>query len=111
MVLFIYLSLDRPVVQSPTDHPKNLTTEEGQTAKFICKTIGNPPTETHKWQFNGKDISGQSCKQCPRTTLNFKVNRSDTGWYSCIGSNGLGDGPPALAYLLVKCTLSEQYLY
>lgn len=101
----VFLHSDRPVVQSPTDHPKNLTLEEGETARFTCKTIGNPPTVTHKWQFNGKNISGESCKQCPSTTLSFQVNRLDTGWYSCFGSNGLGEGPPARAYLLVKCKL------
>ena len=108
---FFFFFLDRPAVQSPTDHPRNLTLEEGKTARFTCKTIGNPPTETHKWQFKGKDIPGESCKQCSSTTLSFQANRSDTGWYSCIGSNGLGEGPPARAYLLVKCKLLEQHLY
>ncbi|KAL9964644.1 hypothetical protein ACROYT_G028318 [Oculina patagonica] len=93
----------RPVVQFPADHPKNLTLEEGRTARFTCKTIGNPATQTHKWQFNGVDIPGQGCKQCLITTFTkHNVNRSDTGWYSCTGTNILGEGPPAKAHLLVK---------
>ena len=95
---------DRPVVQSLADHPKNLTLDEGATARFTCKTIGNPPTETHKWQFNGKDIPGESCSGCSTTTfVKTSVTLSDAGWYSCTGTNSLGEGRPARAQLLIKC--------
>ena len=101
-VLFILLS-DRPVVQSPAYHPKNLTLAEGETATFNCKTIGNPPTTAHKWQFNGNDLQGEGCTNCPTTTLRIgSVRRQDEGWYGCVGTNSLGDGPPAKAQLLIK---------
>ncbi|XP_073256452.1 uncharacterized protein [Porites lutea] len=93
----------RPVVQSPADHPKNLTLAEGETATFNCKTIGNPPTTAHKWQFNGSDLQGEACNNCPTTTLTIgSVERKDEGWYGCLGTNSLGDGPPAKAQLLIK---------
>ncbi|XP_073256074.1 protein turtle homolog B-like [Porites lutea] len=93
----------RPVVQSPADHPKNLTLAEGETATFNCKTIGNPPTTAHKWQFNGNDLQGEACNNCPTTTLRRgPVQRKDEGWYGCVGTNSLGDGPPAKAQLLIK---------
>ena len=95
--------LDRPVVQSPADHPKNLTLAEGETATFNCKTIGNPATTAHKWQFNGNDLQGEACNNCPTTTLKIgSVRRQDDGWYGCVGTNSLGDGPPAKAQLLIK---------
>ena len=99
---------DRPVVQFSADHPINLTLEEGANATFTCKTIGNPPTVSHKWQFNGVDIPGKGCGNgCPTTILTkLKVNQSDTGWYSCTGTNSIGEGPPARAHLLVKCKYS-----
>lgn len=93
----------RPVAQSFADQPKNLTLDEGETARFTCTTIGNPPTETHKWQFNGKDIPGESCSGCTTTTfVKSSVTLSDAGWYSCTGTNSLGEGPPARAQLLIK---------
>ena len=104
VVINILLSLDRPVAQSSADQPKNLTLEEGETAEFTCKTIGNPPTESHKWQFNGKDIPGEGCSRCLKTTFKkSSVTLSDAGWYSCTGTNSLGEGPPARAQLLIKC--------
>ena len=101
-VLFILLS-DRPVVQSPADHPKNLTLAEEETATFNCKTIGNPPTTALKWQFNGNDLPGEGCSNCPNTTLKiWSVRRKNEGLYGCVGTNSLGDGPPAKAQLLIK---------
>ena len=102
--LCFFLS-DRPVVQFPDDHPKNLTLEKGATATFFCKTIGNPATTAQRWQFKGIDISGDSCAGCSTTTTTLTkaaVTESDAGWYSCIGTNILGDGPPARAQLLIK---------
>ncbi|CAH3167452.1 unnamed protein product [Pocillopora meandrina] len=93
----------RPVVQSDADHPKNLTLSEGQEATFSCKTIGNPPTLSQKWQFNGVDIPGESCSACVTTTFTkASVTQADAGWYSCAGTNSLGEGPPARAQLLIK---------
>ena len=98
-----FLSSDRPVVQFSTDHPKNLTLAEGATATFFCKTIGNPATQSHKWQFNGVDIPGESCSECSTTTYTKTVvTQADAGWYSCTGTNSLGEGPPARAQLLIK---------
>ena len=102
--LYTFLSVDRPVAQSYADQPKSLTLDEGATAQFTCRTIGNPPTQTHKWQFNGKDIPGESCSACVITTfVKTLVTLSDAGWYSCTGTNSLGEGPPARAQLLIKC--------
>jgi len=99
---------DRPVVQFPDDHPKNLTLSKGQTATFTCKTIGNPPTIGHKWRFNGVDIPGQNCNGCTSTTYTkAQVTEQGAGWYSCIGTNSLGDGPPARAQLVVKRKLQQ----
>jgi len=93
----------RPVVQFPDDHPKNLTLSKGETATFTCKTIGNPPTTGHKWQFNGVDIPGGGCGGCTSITYTkAQVTEQDAGRYSCIGTNSMGDGPPARAQLLVK---------
>lgn len=103
LTILCFFFSDRPVVQFPADHPKNLTLAEGATATFSCKTIGNPPTTVQKWQFNGVDIRGESCSGC--TTITFQkgpVSQLDAGWYSCIGTNSLGDGPPASAQLLIK---------
>ena len=98
-----FLSSDRPVVQNEADHPKNLTLAEGATASFYCKTIGNPATQSHKWQFNGVDIPGESCNGCSETTFQkASVSQADAGWYSCTGTNSLGEGPPARAQLLIK---------
>jgi len=98
------LSSVRPVVQFTADHPKNITLEEGSTVIFTCKTIGSPPTHTHKWQFNGKDIAGESCRGCSTTTYTVtSVSLTDVGWYSCTGTNSVGEGPPARAQLLIKC--------
>ena len=98
-----FKSSDRPVVQSDADHPKNLTLSEGQEATFSCKTIGNPPTLSQKWQFNGVDIPGKSCSGCLTTTFTkASVTQADAGWYSCTGTNSLGEGPPARAQLLIK---------
>ncbi|XP_068734046.1 fibroblast growth factor receptor 3-like isoform X2 [Montipora capricornis] len=94
----------RPVVQFPEDHPKNHTVAVGETVTFYCKTIGNPPTKRHKWQFNGVDIPGESCDNgCSsiQYTKNAVVHQ-DAGQYSCIGYNDLGYGPPATAELFVK---------
>ena len=105
MLLLLLLS-DRPVVQFPADHPQNLTLAAGETAIFTCKTIGNPPTTAQRWQFNGGDLPGESesCNPCTTSTKLTKasVSRSDEGWYSCIGTNSMGDGPPARAQLLIK---------
>ena len=95
---------DRPVVQFPEDHPKNHTVAVGETVTFYCKTIGNPPTKRHKWQFNGVDIPGESCDNgC--SSIQYTKNavvQQDAGQYSCIGFNDLGYGPPATAELFVK---------
>ena len=97
------LSSDRPVVQFAADHPKNLTLAEWATATFFCRTIGNPATQSHKWQFNGVDIPGESCSGCSTTTYTKAVvTQADAGWYSCTGTNSLGEGPPARAQLLIK---------
>ncbi|KAJ7323708.1 Hemicentin 2 [Desmophyllum pertusum] len=95
---------DRPVVQFSADHPQNLTLEDGATATFYCKPIGNPSTPlTIKWQFNGNDINGESCTNCESLTFTkAAVTQADAGWYSCTGTNELGEGPPARAQLLIK---------
>lgn len=94
---------DRPVVQFPADYPQNLTLAEGTRATFTCKTIGNPPTTAHKWQSKGVDIPGAACAGCVSTKYEIPaVKQLDAGWYSCIGTNDMGDGPPAMAQLLIK---------
>ncbi|XP_068687446.1 uncharacterized protein [Montipora foliosa] len=94
----------RPVVQFPKDHPQNHTVAVVETVTFYCKTIGNPPTKRHKWQFNSVDISGESCDNgC--SSIQYTKNavvQQDAGQYSCIGYNDLGYGPPASAELFVK---------
>ena len=86
------------------DHPKNLTVDEGANATFTCKTKGYPSTQAHMWQFNGGRISGANCSGCHIATFTKPyVKKTDAGWYSCTGRNILGEGPPALAYLTVKC--------
>ncbi|KAJ7323710.1 Hemicentin-1 [Desmophyllum pertusum] len=99
-----FLPSDRPVVLFSADHPQNLTLEDGATATFYCKPIGNPPTLlTIKWKFNGNDINGESCSNCESLTLTkAAVTQADAGWYSCTGTNSLGEGPPARAQLLIK---------
>lgn len=78
--------------------------DEGKNATFFCRTKGYPPTISHKWQFNGATISGANCFACPSMTFTkYEVNKTDSGWYSCSGSNNLGEGPYARAYLTVKC--------
>ena len=60
-------------------------------------------TTAQRWQFNDVDIPGEDCAGCPTTTLTkAAVTELDAGWYSCIGTNILGDGPPASAQLLIK---------
>ena len=105
-LFFVFCSFSvtvRPVVQFPDDYPKHLTLAEGKTATFFCKTIGNPPTTAQRWQFNGVDIPGENCSGC--ATIRYQkatVSQLDAGRYSCIGTNLLGDGPPATAQLLIK---------
>ena len=42
-----------------------------------------------------------------QTYTKDQVTEQDAGWYSCIGTNLLGDGPPARAQLLVKRKLQQ----
>ena len=48
-------------------------------------------------------MPGESCSGCKSTTLTKTgVTQADAGWYSCTGTNSLGEGPPARAQLLIK---------
>ena len=101
--VFMFMFSDRPVVQSPSDHPQSIVLTEGETASFYCKTTGNPPATAHKWQFNGNDLPGESCSLCTSTTLIIRsVAKKDEGWYGCVGSNSMGEGPRAEAQLSIK---------
>ncbi|PFX33228.1 Tyrosine kinase receptor Cad96Ca [Stylophora pistillata] len=86
-----------------SDGRTNQTTDLEVQSSFTCETIGNPPTQSKKWQFNGVDIPGESCSGCLTTTfIKASVTQADAGWYSCTGTNSLGEGPPARARLLIK---------
>ena len=88
-----------PVTVPPSfeQTPIDQTAQEGDEVTFHCRATGNPaPTIT--WLKDGKTVDQGD-------TLNFKVNRNDTGKYWCTADNGLDVNINASALLDVQCKL------
>lgn len=75
--------------------PRDQTIEEGDEGTFLCKATGNPAPKT-MWHKDGKTVATGD-------TLNFTVNRNQSGRYWCSAENGLGVKLNASALLDVQC--------
>jgi len=83
------------VLPSFTTTPRNQTIEEGEKSTFLCKATGNP-TPKIVWHKDGKTVATGD-------TLNFTVNRNQSGRYWCSAENGVGVKLNASAFLDVQC--------
>ena len=96
---------------------RNFTAKEGDAASLSCVVEGSPLL-TVKWlkksnSFTKALVSTESGKFSVNATAFWKkINRSDTGYYRCEASNGVGENAFSnWAYLNVQCKLLCQLNY
>ncbi|XP_020621934.1 hemicentin-1-like isoform X3 [Orbicella faveolata] len=87
-----YLNVQFPLSFITT--PRDQTIEEGDEGTFLCKATGNPAPKI-MWHKDGKTVATGD-------TLNFTVNRNQSGRYWCSAENGLGVKLNASALLDVQ---------
>ncbi len=80
-----------------TSQPQGATVEEGNSASFYVVATGNP-TPTYQWKKDGVDISGA-------TSATFDIastSRTDSGEYTVVVDNGVGNATSTAAVLDVQ---------
>jgi len=89
--------------------PKNTTVLEGRRVRLVCRAEAHPNNVTYQWFRDGVDVhlvTGLMARAGVYNDGSFiisSVQRSDTGWYRCQPTNGLGPPPSADAFLNVTC--------
>jgi len=89
--------------------PKNTTALEGTRVRLVCQAEAHPNNITYQWFRDGVDVhlvTGLMARAGIYGDGSFiisSVQRSDTGWYRCQPTNGLGSPPSADAFLNVTC--------
>ena len=89
--------------------PKNTTAMEGTRVRLVCEAEAHPNNITYQWFRDGVDVhlvTGLMARAGIYGDGSFiisSVQRSDTGWYRCQPTNGLGPPPSADAFLNVTC--------
>ena len=89
--------------------PKNTTALEGTRVRLVCQAEAHPNNITYQWFRDGVDVhlvTGLMARAGIYGDGSFiisSVQRSDTGWYRCQPTNGLGPPPSADAFLNVTC--------
>lgn len=75
-----------------TKQPRNLVVRKGQNAIFNIEVTGTAPF-TYQWQKNDKYLGdGENLYGANEATLEIKnVTRGDSGWYSCIATDEIGN--------------------
>ncbi|XP_064471157.1 protein turtle-like isoform X2 [Ornithodoros turicata] len=88
--------------------PHNLTKLEGNFAELVCEAKALPSNITHRWFYNGVEISKLTWLQT-RTLVRqdgtLFINPTaadDSGFYTCEISNGIGTPESATAYLNIE---------
>ncbi|XP_077563863.1 protein turtle-like isoform X3 [Haemaphysalis longicornis] len=104
-------ALAKVIVAGPaviTTPPQNLTKLEGNFAEFVCEARALPSNITHRWFYNGVEISKLTWLQT-RTLVRqdgtLFINPTaadDSGFYTCEISNGIGAPESATAYLNIE---------
>ncbi|XP_049272125.1 protein turtle isoform X5 [Rhipicephalus sanguineus] len=104
-------ALAKVIVAGPaviTTPPQNLTKLEGNFAEFVCEARALPSNITHRWFYNGVEISKLTWLQT-RTLVRqdgtLFINPTaadDSGFYTCEISNGIGQPESATAYLNIE---------
>ncbi|XP_077524695.1 protein turtle-like isoform X4 [Amblyomma americanum] len=104
-------ALAKVIVAGPaviTTPPQNLTKLEGNFAEFVCEARALPSNITHRWFYNGVEISKLTWLQT-RTLVRqdgtLFINPTaadDSGFYTCEISNGIGTPESATAYLNIE---------
>ncbi|XP_064650617.1 uncharacterized protein LOC135502063 [Lineus longissimus] len=89
------------------ERPKNASAREGQRIKFSCKSEAFPSNITYRWFKDNVDIQLLD-NLLSRTTiyadgglLISMLTKTDSGWYKCRPTNGMGMAPEAQGYLNV----------
>ena len=89
--------------------PKNTTAMEGRRVRLVCQAEAHPNNITYQWFRDGVDVhlvTGLMARAGIYGDGSFiisSVQRTDTGWYRCQPTNGLGTPPSADAFLNVTC--------
>ncbi|XP_040065241.1 protein turtle isoform X1 [Ixodes scapularis] len=104
-------AVSKVIVAGPaviTTPPQNLTKLEGNFAEFVCEARALPSNITHRWFYNGVEISKLTWLQT-RTLVRqdgtLFINPTaadDSGFYTCEISNGIGNPESATAYLNIE---------
>ena len=83
-VFFLFLT-DHPYTTS--EGPHVLQVQEGSRTSYPCPIDGNPPPD-FKW------YSGKCTSRLINSGKNLSISEtssSDSGWYTCLATNKLGD--------------------
>ena len=89
--------------------PKNTTALEGTRVRLVCQAEAHPNNITYQWFRDGVDVhlvTGLMARAGIYGDGSFiisSVQRTDSGWYRCQPTNGLGSPPSADAFLNVTC--------
>ena len=101
-MIILYSSTDKPEIVT---HPQNITTREGQNVTLYCNATGNP-VPTISWYKNGYPINNSfSTIFSPsheQLTIR-KVNRIDSGDYTCRAKNRVGTDTSNASTINVQC--------
>ncbi|XP_076367006.1 protein turtle homolog A-like isoform X1 [Tachypleus tridentatus] len=93
---------------SITVPPRNTTKVAGHKAEFICEAKALPTNLTHHWLHNGIDISelplleARTLVRRDGTLFINPTSPEDSGNYTCVVSNGIGEPESAFAFLNVE---------
>ncbi|XP_013395358.1 protein turtle-like [Lingula anatina] len=87
--------------------PENTTVREFQKVKLNCQAEGYPENITYRWYRDNVDVKlhpkfmERGEIQIDGRLVISNVLRTDSGWYRCRPTNGIGMAPEAKAYLNV----------
>ncbi|XP_028968038.1 protein turtle [Galendromus occidentalis] len=88
--------------------PSNITVTENNVAELKCEAQAQPANFTHKWLYNNVEISGltwlktRTMERQDGALFITQTHADDSGLYTCVVSNGIGEPESASAYVNIE---------
>ena len=113
---FLYATADSSFSDQPDSVVVSLcnnVVNEGLNCRLTCAASGgNPQTYSYQWRFQYKFSSSYQTVSGETDSDLFmrSVSYTDAGYYSCVATNGVGEGESSTALLNINCKFTKKVI-